>query len=54
MSVIADTQKLIGNCGYGILIMDQTKHKEIRYVKWTEQETDEINGSLRHKHDEIG
>lgn len=25
MSVIADIQKLIGNCGYGGLIMDQSK-----------------------------
>lgn len=45
-SVIVDTQKLIGNCGYGGLIMDQTKYKEIRYVKGTEQATEEINDPL--------
>lgn len=30
MSVIADTQKLIGNCGHGGLIMDLSKHR--RYL----------------------
>lgn len=32
MSVIADTQQLIGNCGYGGLIMDQSKHRHVTYV----------------------
>lgn len=33
MSVIGDTQKLIGNCGYGGLIMDQSKHRHVTCVQ---------------------
>ncbi|KAJ8319270.1 hypothetical protein KUTeg_004361 [Tegillarca granosa] len=32
-SIIADTMKLIGNLGYGSLIMDKTKHKDVVYVQ---------------------
>ncbi len=31
-AIIADTMKLIGNSGYGSLIMDKTKHREHTYV----------------------
>ena len=30
-SIIADTMKLIGNSGYGSLIMDKEKHTNVRY-----------------------
>ncbi|KAJ8314770.1 hypothetical protein KUTeg_006920 [Tegillarca granosa] len=32
-SIIADTMKPIGNSGYGSLIMDKTKHKDVVYVQ---------------------
>jgi hypothetical protein len=32
-AIIADTMKLIGNSGYGSLIMDKTKHRSIKYVQ---------------------
>ena len=31
--IIADTMKTNGNAGYGSLIMDQTKHRQIKYVQ---------------------
>ena len=31
-AIIADTMKVIGNSGYGSMIMDKTKHKDIQYV----------------------
>ncbi|KAK3108402.1 hypothetical protein FSP39_007266 [Pinctada imbricata] len=31
--IIGDTMKLIGNSGYGSLIMDKTKHRDIIYVR---------------------
>ncbi len=33
LSIIADTMKLIGNSGYGSLIMDKTKHRDIAYKR---------------------
>ncbi len=33
LSIIADTMKLIGNSGYGSLIMDKTKHRKIEYKR---------------------
>ena len=33
MGIIGDTMKLIGNSGYGSLIMDKTKHRNITYVQ---------------------
>ena len=32
MEIIGNTMKLIGNSGYGSLIMDKTKHRDIKYV----------------------
>ena len=32
-AIIADTMKVIGNSGYGSLIMDKTKHSDIQYVQ---------------------
>ena len=32
-SIIADTMKLIGNSGFGSMIMDQEKHQKVIYVK---------------------
>ncbi|KAJ8298575.1 hypothetical protein KUTeg_022635 [Tegillarca granosa] len=32
-AIIADSMKLIGNSGYGSLIMDKTKHRSMKYVK---------------------
>lgn len=46
MSVIADTQKLIGNCGYGGLIMDQSKHRHVTYVKDANAAIQEVNNLL--------
>ena len=31
-AIIADTMKVIGNSGYGSLIMDKTKHSDIQYT----------------------
>lgn len=33
MEIIVNTMKLIGNSGYGSLIMDKTKHRNIVYVQ---------------------
>lgn len=46
MSIIADTQKLIGNCGYGGLIMDQSKHRHVTYGQGTNAASDEVNDPL--------
>lgn len=46
MSVIADTQKLIGNCGYEGLIMDQSKHRHVTYVKGANAAIQEVNNPL--------
>lgn len=46
MSIIADTQKLIGNCGYGGLIMDQSKHRHVTYVQGANAASDEVNDPL--------
>ena len=32
-AIIADMMKVIGNSGYGSLIMDKTKHREVKYVQ---------------------
>ena len=32
-SIIADTMKLIGNSGFGSMIMDQEKHQKVIYVR---------------------
>lgn len=32
-SIIADTMKVIGNYGYGSLIMDKTKHRDIKNIQ---------------------
>ena len=32
-AIIADRMKVIGNSGYGSLIMDKTKHREVKYVQ---------------------
>ena len=32
-AIIADTMKLIGNSGYGSLIMDKEKHQDVKYIQ---------------------
>ncbi|KAK3109123.1 hypothetical protein FSP39_023489 [Pinctada imbricata] len=43
MGIIGDTMKLIGNSGYGSLIMDKTKHRDIVYVRGERQTCLAIN-----------
>ncbi|XP_061190256.1 uncharacterized protein LOC133198129 [Saccostrea echinata] len=45
MAILADTSKLRGNSSYGSLIMDQSKHREIKHVKGIEEATIEVNDS---------
>ena len=41
--IIADTMKVIGNSGYGSLIMDKTKHSDIQYVLGENETCLEVN-----------
>lgn len=41
--IIGNTMKLIGNSGYGSLIMDTTKHRDIIYVQGEHQTCLAIN-----------
>lgn len=43
MSVLADTQKLIGNCGHGGQIMDQSKHRHVTCVQGANAASQEAN-----------
>jgi len=42
-AIIADTMKVIGNSGYGSLIMDKTKHREIKYVQGESETCLQVN-----------
>ncbi|MES9994350.1 MAG: hypothetical protein ABW098_20565, partial [Candidatus Thiodiazotropha sp.] len=42
-AIIADTNKVIGNSGYGSLIMDKTKHREIQYIQGENETCLKIN-----------
>ena len=45
-AIIADTMKVIGNSGYGSLIMDKTKHSEVKYVQGENETCLKINDPL--------
>ena len=45
-TIIADTMKVIGNSGYGSLIMDKTKHSDVKYVQGENQTCLKINDPL--------
>ncbi len=42
-AIIADTMKLIGNSGYGSLIMDKTRHRNIKYVSGEDEACYQVN-----------
>jgi hypothetical protein len=42
-AIIADTKKVIGNASYGSLIMDKTKHRDIKYVQGENETCLKIN-----------
>ena len=50
-AIIADTMKVIRNSGYGSLIMDKTKHLQIRYVQGENETCMKINDPLFQKLD---
>ena len=45
-AIIADTMKVIGCSGYGSLIMDKTKHSEVKYVQGENETCLKINDPL--------
>ncbi len=42
-AIIADTMKLIGNSGYGSLIMDKTRHRNVTYVSGENEACYQVN-----------
>ncbi|MCG8047362.1 MAG: hypothetical protein N0E48_17320, partial [Candidatus Thiodiazotropha endolucinida] len=48
-AIIADTMKVIGNSGYGSLIMDKTKHREVKYVQGENETCLKVNDPLFQK-----
>jgi hypothetical protein len=42
-AIIADTMKVIGNSGYGSLIMDKSKHRDINYIQGENETCLKIN-----------
>ena len=50
-AIIANTMKVIGNSGYGSLIMDKTKHREIMYVQGKNATCLKLNDPLFYKLD---
>ncbi len=42
-AIIADTMKLIGNSGYGSLIMDKTRHCDVNYVSGENEACYQVN-----------
>ena len=48
-AIIADTNKVIGNSGYCSLIMDKTKHREIKYVQGENETCLKVNDPLFQK-----
>ena len=45
-AIIADTMKVIGNSGYGSLIMDQTKHRNVQYIQGERDTCLKVNDPL--------
>ena len=45
-AIIVDTMKLIGSSGYGSLIMDKTKHSDVKYVQGENETSLKINDPL--------
>ena len=52
--IIADTMKLIGNSGYGSLIMDKEKHQDIKYIQGQGKTQLKMNDPLFRKCNNIG
>ena len=50
-AIIADTMKVIGNLGYGSLIMDKTQHRQIKYVQGENEMCMKVNDPLFRKLD---
>ena len=50
-AIIADTNKVIGNSGYGSLIMDVTRHKNIQYIQGENETSLKVNDPLFQKLD---
>ena len=50
-AIIADTSKVIGNSGYGSLIMDKSKHRQIKYVQGENETCLKVNDPLFQKLD---
>ena len=50
-AIIADTMKVIGNSGYGSLIMDKTRHHDIQYLQGENETCLKINDPLFRKLD---
>ena len=48
-AIIADTMKVIGNSGYGSLIMDKTRHRNIQYLQGENEMCLKINDPLFQK-----
>ena len=42
----ADNMKVIGNSGYGSLIMDKSKHREVQYVQGENETSLKVNDPL--------
>ena len=54
MEIIGNTMKLIGNSGYGSLIMDKTKHRDIKYVNGERKMCLSVNQDEFRKRDGFG
>ena len=50
-AIIVDTMKVIGNSGYGSLIMDKTRHCDIQYLQGENETCLKINNPLFRKVD---
>ena len=37
MAIIGETKKMVGNSGYGSLVIDKTRHRTIKYVQGEKQ-----------------
>ena len=45
-AIIAETMKIIGNSGYGSLIMDKSKHRNIQYIQGENKTCLKVNDPL--------
>lgn len=43
--IIGDTMKVVGNAGYGMLLLDKTKHRDIEYVQGENETSLKVNES---------